>query len=505
MVYLPMSYLKALWAWLKGAGSRIITRFPFLKKKRVYIPAAVILLAAIWFAAFAKPAEPAFETAVVERQTIAKVITETGTVEPAQEVDLSFTGTGRIERIYVSEGDTVRAGQLIATLESARQYADLLSARARLRQAEATASSGSQTRTLTESQQNQLVENAERELISGDLQAYLATRGAENSSRDFSAPVITGTYRCSRQGTYRIELYASSAQSGASFRISGLETGGVQSVSTTGPVPLGSCGLYIQFPTNFARNAVWEVPVPNVRSSSYQSRKNAYDAALENRKLMLEESDRAPMLNAQVEEARAYVLAAEAAYADTRIVAPFTGVVTKVDAVRGDIASIGTPAVSLISADAFEIKLSVLEDDIGDVQVGDKATVTFDAYDDVKMDARVSFIPPAATKDSGTAAFLVTLQFTEQDERIRAGLTVDVDIHAAEAADVIAVPTRSVLQENGTRYVRVMTSDTTYKKVPVTTGLSGTGLIEIRSGLSEGDRIITFANEQALAGLTLED
>jgi Cu(I)/Ag(I) efflux system membrane fusion protein len=99
----------------------------------------------------------------------------------------------------------------------------------------------------------------------------------------------------------------------------------------------------------------------------------------------------------------------------------------------------------------------------------------------------------------------VTLQFTAPDERIRAGLSVDADIRAAEATGVIAIPTRSVIEENGVRYVRVMISETAYRKVPVATGLSGSGMIEVREGLAEGDRIITFANEEALAGLTEEE
>ncbi|MEA2701604.1 MAG: HlyD family secretion protein [Candidatus Parcubacteria bacterium] len=502
-----MTYLSKAWAWLKGLVSRITGRFPFLKRKLVYIPLGLVLLVVIGYAAFAKPAEPAFETAVVARQDIVKLVSETGTITPAEEVDLSFTGTGRISRVYVTEGQEIRAGQLIATLESTRQYADLLSARARLKQAEATAGSGTRTRAQTEAQQDQLVENAERELRSGDLAAYLIEGGAEGTSSDFSAPIVSGTYRCSREGTYRIELYPSKARSGGSFRLSGLETTGPQTVSTVGPVPLGTCGLYVQFPTDFAksRSVVWEIPVPNVRSGTYQSRKNAYDAAVENRRLALEETERSPLLNAQVEEARAAVLSAESAFADTRLVAPFTGTITKVDAVRGDIASIGTPAASLISAEAFEIKLSVLEDDIGDVNVGDMTDVTFDAYDGAHMEARVSFIPPSATNESGAASFEVTLQFTAPDERIRAGLSVDADIRAAEATGVIAIPTRSVIEENGVRYVRVMISETAYRKVPVATGLSGSGMIEVREGLAEGDRIITFANEEALAGLTEEE
>lgn len=498
-----MSYIKRAWAWLTGVVSRITTRYPFVKRKRFYIPVALIIIGLIAYAAFSKPAEPQFETQMVERQDVVRIVNETGTVEPAAEVDLFFTGSGRIDRVYVTEGQTVRAGQLIATLEGTQQYASLQAARARLAQAQAQARSSGLTREQLEAQQDQLVENARRELVSGDLQAYLVSGASEGDIRDFSPPTISGTYRCDREGTYRLETYASTAPSGGSFRFSGLESG-TGTGSTVAPMALGSCGLYIQFPENFARgrNIVWEIPVPNVRSATYQSRRNMYEAALENRRLALQESERSPILAAQVEEARAAVLAAEAAFADTQLVAPFTGLVTNVDAVRGDIASMGSPAASLISTNAFEIKLLIPEDDIGYLDVGDEAEVTFDAYEDVRLPARVSFISPRATNETGSASFWVTLQFTEQDERIRAGLSVDVDIRAAEATDVIAVPVRAVIEEDGERYVRVLDGPTSWRRVPVTVGLRGGGLVEITGGLEGGEHIITFANNAALNVLT---
>lgn len=490
---------------MAGAGASVTGKFPFLARKMFYIPALLVLIGGGAYFATASPEEPAFETAVVARQDVTQGVSQTGTVEPAEEVDLSFTGAGRIERVYVTEGQTVRRGQLIATLESRSEYANLLSARARLKQQQASFQSAGTSLERTASQQDQLVENARRDILTEDIRAYLAAGGSEAIDRDHTPPTVSGTYTCSREGVYRIELYRSNAQSGSTMTYSGIESGRI-SVSTVRPIPLGACGLYVQFPENFVSNTtvVWEVPVPNTRSATYQSRVNAYEAAIENRRRSIEDARTTPLVSAQIEEARAAVLAAEAAFAETRLLAPFSGLVTRVDAVRGDIASPGTPAVSLISDNAFEVVVLVPEDDIGQVEVGDAAEVTFDAYDDTSVRANVSFISPRATTDGGASAFEVTLQFAERDERIRAGLSADVDIMAAERKNVIAIPTRAVVEENGTRYVRVLTSPTTYRKAAVTTGLSGNGIIEVTSGLAEGETIITFANEESLAGLTLE-
>jgi HlyD family secretion protein len=500
-----MGFLHSFLRPIRSAGSSLVARLPFLAKKRFLIPLALIAIGGGGYLAFAQPAAPEFETATVVRQDIVQVVSQTGTVEPAEEVELSFTGAGRIERVYVTEGQTVRRGQLLAVLNSASEYANLLSARARLRQQEATLASAGSSRTRVGSQQDQIVENARLAILTEDIQAYLVAGGSEALNRDHTPPTVSGTYTCEREGTYRIELYRSQAQSGATMIYSGIESGRV-SVSTVRPVPLGTCGLFVQFPENFvvSRNGVWEIPVPNTRSDSYQARVSAYEAARENRRLALEDAERTPVLSAQIAEARAAVLAAEASFAETRLVAPFAGVVTLVDAVRGAIASPGIPALSLISSNAFEIKVLIPEDDIGEIAVGDRATVTLDAYDDATFEANVAFIPPTATADSGTASFEVTLQFANVDDRIRAGLSADVDITAAERKNALAVPTRAIIEENGGRYVRVLTSETSYRLTPVSTGLSGTGTIEVTSGLNEGDRIITFANEEALAGLTKE-
>lgn len=501
-----MTYIFRAWSALAGSWGRLTGRFPWLARKGVLIPLALVFLGGAGYTAFSQPVEPEFDTGTVERQDVVAMVSETGTVQPAREVELSFTGTGRIRSVSVTEGETVREGELIATLESARQYADLLAARARLTQARESAQGSGRSLEEVEEQQDQLVENARRALLANDPQAYLVAGGSEGASRDFTAPTVTGTYTCNQEGEYRIDLYPSAAQSGGSFRYSGLESG-LASVSTVQSVPLGSCGLYITFPEDFARSrsVVWEIPVPNTRSSTYQTYLNAYQAAIKNRTLALEEAERSPVLSAQIAEAQAGVAAAEAAFADTRLIAPFAGLVTDVQAVRGDIASLGTPAVSLISSEAFEIVVLIPEDDIGEVDVGDEAVVTFDAYDDMEMSARVSFISPRAIVESGAAQFEVTLQFTEADERIRAGLSVDIDIIAAEAKDVLAIPTRAVLTEDGARYVRVLATDTSFRRVPVTTGLSGEGMIEILSGLAEGDRVITFANDEALDLLTEEE
>lgn len=465
----------------------------FIKRRKILVSTIVVIVLAVagWAIFGRNGGVPSFETAVVERGSVVRIVSETGIVSAADEVDLAFTTSGRITSVLVNKGDRVAAGRVLARLDSTQAEAALRAAEARASAAGAARSQGAQ-------QQDQLVENARLSLLRDDLQAYLSgTSPVEGSNWSYVPPRITGTYSCDREGEYRITLYASGAPSGYSFRVSGLENLQAGTVSASQPQPLGSCGLFIQFPENFVRGSdiIWSIPIPNTRSATYASRLGAYQAALETRSLALSEERNAPVYAAEVEQARA-------ALANTVLVAPFEGIITSLSATLGQIASPGAPVASLVSVGRFEITIEVPEDDIVGIDPGDRVEVVFDALRDVRLAGEVIYVAPAASRASGFAGFEVLVHLTGEDPQVRSGLTADVDIYADAREDVIAIPVRAVIEEDGGRFVRVMENETSYYRVPVIVGLRGGGMYEITGGLQGGERIITFANTAALDALT---
>ena len=463
-----------------------------MKKKRFYIPAIILLLiVGAWSVFGGGNGVPDFETATVENANITRIISETGTIAAAEEVDLAFTTSGRITSILVKEGQEVRAGDPLVRLDATQALAALRAAEAR-----ALSASGATSQSI--SQQDQLVDNAYKSLMTTDLQAYFAgSSPVDTTSWSYEQPEITGTYSCKETGKYTITLYPSNAVSGYSFRVSGLEANGTGAVSTSQPQPIGSCGLFIQFPEDFVRggDVAWEIPIPNTRSATYTTRLGAYEAAKEARKLASVDEQNAPIYAAEVEQARA-------ALADLTLTAPFSGIITSLSATLGQIASPGTPVLSLISAGSFEVTINIPEDDISDINPGDIAEITFDAIENVTLQGEVAYVAPAANTESGFAAFEVIVQLDDDNPQIRSGLTADVDIYADSREEVLAVPVRAVIEEDGTRYVRIMEGEASYYRVPVSVGLRGEGMYEITGGLSGGERIITFANTAALDTLT---
>lgn len=196
---------------------------------------------------------------------------------------------------------------------------------------------------------------------------------------------------------------------------------------------------------------------------------------------------------AQIKQAEANVENHRAQITKTLIRAPISGTVTRQDAKAGEIVSANTPLVSLISASQFEIEANIPEADIAKVKLGNTAKVTLDSYgNDASFDVKITAIDPAETVIDGVATYKTTFQFTDKDERIKSGMTANIDISTEKREGVVVIPQRAVVTQNGDKIVRILNSETP-KEVKVKTGLRGSdGNIEIIEGVNEGDKVIIF-------------
>ncbi len=199
---------------------------------------------------------------------------------------------------------------------------------------------------------------------------------------------------------------------------------------------------------------------------------------------------------AQVRQAQGNLENVQAKIAKRTLVAPISGVVTKQDAKVGEIISPNVVLVSVITETNYEIEANVPEVDIAKVNVGNEAMMVLDAYGPEEFfPARVVEIEPADTIVDGVPSYKVTFEFTEDDEKLRPGLTADITVETARKENVLKIPVRTVKREDGETFVRLLKD--MEGKTPlierrlIQTGLlGGDGMIEVLSGLDEGERII---------------
>src|SRR6185312_13374679 len=79
-------------------------------------------------------------TATASSQTVQTTVGTTGTLEPKRQADLSFNSSGTVTKVYVSVGDKVEKGDLLARIDDTSLAADVTAAKADLAAAESSLS-----------------------------------------------------------------------------------------------------------------------------------------------------------------------------------------------------------------------------------------------------------------------------------------------------------------------------------------------------------------------------
>lgn len=196
-----------------------------------------------------------------------------------------------------------------------------------------------------------------------------------------------------------------------------------------------------------------------------------------------------------LEAARAQIALVEAQLANvdlqlsrTEVKAPVAGEITARNARVGSIASAaGEPMFAIIRDNALEVLADVAEADVMRLSAGQQANLRLvGATDPLKGTLRL--VEPTINAQSRLGRARISV---DDETGVRAGMYVEAEILVSER-DVIAVPVTAVGSgPDGVSVMRVM--DGSVERVPVQTGIRDGGWVEILSGLSEGDVVVTKA------------
>ncbi len=246
----------------------------------------------------------------------------------------------------------------------------------------------------------------------------------------------------------------------------------------------------------------------------------------------------------EIERAEGALRQIQDALSKTKIVSPTDGAITLLasrlgERVVGTSQFAGTEVMRIADLTRMEAQVSVNENDVVHVKVGDVARISIDAYPDRKIDGVVREIASTAkTNFAGTQEevtnFLVKISISEHDLVLRPGMSATADIETETVTDVVAVPIQSVtvrrtdtelspeelekqssrraredqsgetqvtnetLEKQRTRAEReklervvfVRNGDTVTMK-PVETGIADSTHMEIKSGIEPGEEIVS--------------
>jgi HlyD family secretion protein len=199
----------------------------------------------------------------------------------------------------------------------------------------------------------------------------------------------------------------------------------------------------------------------------------------------------------QVEEAQARISASRADTARTVMRAPFDGIVAEVNGEVGEFLTPSPPgiptlpAIDLIDDSCLYVSAPIDEVDAAQLKVGMPARITLDAYRGRHFAGRLRRIAPyvlALEKQARTAEVEVDFDAPAEARHLLVGYSADVEVVVAAHDGVLRIPTAALMPGNR---VLVLAPGGVLEERRVETGLSNWQYTEIRSGLGQGERVVT--------------
>lgn len=415
---------------------------------------AGLLVLLIIFAAIKarkKPKGEEVEIEKVERRDIREIVSASGKIFPETEVKISSDVSGEIVELYVEEGDSVKAGQVLARIDP-EAYASAVES----------ASAGVSSSKSELARSKSAIDNARAQVEQIKSQVDNARRIYERNQKLRAEGVISAQdLETSEANLTQLEANLRSAEA-------------------------------------------------NFRSAQQGAKSAEYNVA----------SSQAGLREIRTNLNR------------TTIIAPTAGIISKLNVEKGErvvgtIQMTGTEMMRIANFNSMEVQVEVSENDILRVSLGDTADIEVDAYLDEKFKGIVTEIGSSAISTNVTQEmqltsdqvtnFIVKIRIlpesyanlAHQTMPFRPGMSASVDINTHTESNTIAIPIQAVTtrekdedkegeetkkkisdDEEIQEVVFVMNADTAMM-VNVETGIQDNEYIQILSGLTEGQEVIT--------------
>lgn len=201
------------------------------------------------------------------------------------------------------------------------------------------------------------------------------------------------------------------------------------------------------------------------------------------------------MLQAQLRQAMAALEAAQVQLSYATVTAPFSGVVVKRHVDPGDMASPGMPLLTIVDPSSFRLEVTVPESRARFIRIGDTVPVTIDALGQT-LTGRVYELVPNADPASRTFIVKISLPPTRG---LMAGMFGRAEFKVGELKGIF-VPEKALWREGSLEGVFVVEGGRAIKRV-VTTGKKLNDLVEILSGLNEGELVIAKVDDRIRDGM----
>jgi HlyD family secretion protein len=483
--------------------------------------------------------EPTFEIlreAAAENGRIRATVNATGSIEPEALVTLTFGLSGSVQQVNAIRGQRVRAGEVLATLDTGeleltvRQAEDALRIQeltlqqllnsqpspSALASAQADIDAAEANRAVTQAnlasaEASVLQAQAQRSQLlaaprPGDIAAAEAQVAAAENQRKIAELNHEQTLRCFQQTQPNGEVIDVCPGYGlpeeqARYAIDDANAALESAKAQLADLRAGPYWADIQ-----AANAVIASAEASVLAAegnitatlaSLARAQAAYDSLLTPPSV-----DEIAILEARVASSQTNLELAQLRLEQSIIVAPLSGTVANVLVHQGEQISPGAPVMTIVNEDAFHIDVNVDEIDIDRIALSQEVEITLDALPDTSVIGNIAEVAPTSASDGGVVTYLVTINIEADPELVlRPGMSANASIVVEEVDNVLMIPNWAVRldRETGEAFVNLKRSDIEVEETIVETGLRNELFSEILSGLQVGDVVVVTTEREGFS------
>jgi RND family efflux transporter MFP subunit len=235
-----------------------------------------------------------------------------------------------------------------------------------------------------------------------------------------------------------------------------------------------------------------------VSQSEWEQRRMQVEAARQQHRVAVNVAEQSYR---SLQAARARVALANKSLADTTVRAPFAGLVAERAVSVGDYVTKGARVATVVSIDPLSVELTVPEQAIAQIKVGQPVRMTVDAYPGEEFTATVRFVSPSVRVDQ--RALTVEAIAANKDGRLKPGLFATALIQQGAPSPALTVPESSVETISGTSRVYVVKDGRAEERI-VTLGQKVDSRMEIATGLAGGEVVVADPRGRVTDGMTVK-
>lgn len=398
------------------------------------------------------------ETEPYQRQTLNANIYGTGTVEPVQTAVLTWSTSGTVEDVLVAIGDHVDQDQQLMSLAPDSVTVDILQAKIDLIN--------------TQNALDDLYDNWQADLAQAKLDLLNAQEDLEDLENERE---IMNYQRCSDERIEELEEDLEDAEDLYDFKQS---TENLRAVNTA-QANLDYC--LADYTEQEIAEAELKVELGEARVVKAQVHVNVLSEG--------PDPDQVKILETQLAMAQSRL-------DSLKIKAPFSGIVTVLNAKHGDVVKAGTQALQIDNLTKLFLDVQISEVDIPFVAVGQVAQLVFDAYFESTFKGEVVEIAPVGNAVGGVVEYDVRIELLDADQRIKPGMTAAVNIVVDEKENVFVVPNDAIVSIDGQEMVFVRRNGS-YEGIAVSLGSYSDFYSEVlEADIEEGEMIVLNPPEE---------